>query len=160
VERSGARVAREDRRRGGDRHRRERRGQLEDATIALAQMAGADLESLDLQDLAVAGLRAGRYGLQVDGQPVGTWTAEELAKGVNLARYPTPMRWQAFSVSWSATAGHELQRLRRRLLVAAEKEPSRQAIADALAAQDEEDQKARGALAIPKPRRFDLLPVK
>jgi hypothetical protein len=70
------------------------------------------------------------------------------------------MRWQAFPVAWSAGAGHELQHLRRRLLVAAEKDPSLAATAEALAARDELDQTARSAEAVPKPRRFELVPVR
>jgi lysophospholipase L1-like esterase len=132
---------------------------FEDATTELAQKAGADLESLDQQVLQVSALAAGRYELRIDGQAVGTFTDAELAKGVNLARFNTPMRWQSFSVAWSAGDGHELQKLRRRLLVAAEKDPSLRATTSALAAQDEADQKARNEQAIPKPRRFELVPA-
>jgi hypothetical protein len=63
-------------------------------------------------------------------------------------------------VAWAAGDGHELQKLRRRLLVAADKDPSLRATIDALAARDESDQKARSELAIPKPRRFELVPAK
>jgi hypothetical protein len=132
---------------------------FEDATTELAQKAGADLESLDQQVLQVSALAAGRYELRIDGQAVGTFTDAELAKGVNLARFNTPMRWQSFSVAWSAGDGHELQKLRRRLLVAAEKDPSLRATTSALAAQDEADQKARSEQAAPKPRTFDLVPA-
>jgi lysophospholipase L1-like esterase len=130
---------------------------FEDATVELAQKAGADLESLDQQLLAVTGLAAGRYELKIDGQTTGTFTDADLAKGVNFARYNTPMRWQAFAVAWSAGDGHELQKLRRRLLVAADKDPSLRATIDALAARDEAEQKARSEQARPKPRRFELI---
>ncbi len=133
---------------------------FEDASVELAQRAGADLESLDQQRLVATALAPGRYELKVDGQRIGTFTESELAKGVNLARYDTPMRWQAFAVAWSAGDGHELQKLRRRLLVASEKDPSLRATIDALAAQDESAQKARGEQAMPKPRRFELAPLK
>jgi hypothetical protein len=129
----------------------------DDAETELAQRAGADLDSLDQQLLVVSGLAAGRYELKIDGQTTGTFTDADLAKGVNLARHETPMRWQAFSVAWSAGDGHELQKLRRRLLVAAEKDPSLRAMIDALAARDEAEQKARSEQATPKPRRFELL---
>jgi len=132
----------------------------EDAAIDLAQKAGADLESLDDQRLLVTGLAAGRYELKIDGQPVATFAADELARGVNLARYSSPMRWQAYSVAWSAGDGHELQKLRRRLLVAAEKDPSLTAAIDTLTAQDEAAQGARSQQALPKPRRFELSPAR
>jgi hypothetical protein len=126
----------------------------DDAETELAQRAGADLESLDQQLLVVSGLAAGRYELKIDGQTAGTFTDADLAKGVNLARHETPMRWQAFSVAWSRRRPRE--EAGRRLLVAAAKDPSLQATADALAAQDEAEQKARSEQATPKPRRFEL----
>jgi lysophospholipase L1-like esterase len=133
---------------------------FEDASTDLAQKAGADLDGLDQEVLVVNGLAAGRYELKIDGQATGTFVAADLAKGVNLARYNTPMRGQAFGVAWSAGDGHELQRLRRRLLVAADKEPALRATADALAARDEAEQKQRSETAVPKPRRYELTPVR
>jgi hypothetical protein len=115
-----------------------------------------DLEFLDRQKLAVAGLAAGRYALTIDGQSAATFTAEKLARGVNFARYNTPTRWQAYSVAWSADAGHDLRLVRRSLL--AGNDPSLQATADALAARHEADQKARSENAAPKPRKFELVP--
>jgi lysophospholipase L1-like esterase len=133
---------------------------FEDATVELAEKAGADLESLDQQRLQVTALAAGRYELKIDGQTIGTFTDAELAKGVNLARYNTPMRWQAFAVAWSAGDGHELQKLRRRLLVAPEKDASLKTTIDVLAAQDEADQAARSERAVPKLYKVELVPVK
>jgi lysophospholipase L1-like esterase len=132
---------------------------FEDATTELAQKAGADLDSLDQEVLVVSGLAAGRYELRIDGQATGTFTDADLAKGVNLARYNTPMRRQAFGVAWSAGDGHELQRLRRRLLVAADKEPSLRATIEALATQDDAEQKQRSQAALPKLRKYGLTAV-
>ena len=58
----------------------------------------SDLESLDQEPLVVTGLASGRFELKIDGQSVGTFSDAELAKGVNLARYRTPMVWQAYAV--------------------------------------------------------------
>ena len=44
------------------------------------------------------GLAAGRYTLKIDGEPAGTFTAEQLAQGINLAELPTPMARQAAEV--------------------------------------------------------------
>ena len=128
---------------------------FDDAETELAQAAGADLGSLVRQPLVVTGLPAGSYELKIDGESVGTFAATLLAKGVDLARHRTPMRWQAYAVKWSVGGGHETQRVRRELLVAAAKDPSLQPVADALAARDEAVQKQRSVA--PKPHRYELI---
>ncbi|HEX9185922.1 MAG TPA: SGNH/GDSL hydrolase family protein [Vicinamibacteria bacterium] len=133
---------------------------FDDATVDLAQKAGADIEGLDRQVLAVSGLAASRYELKIDGQAVGTFSEADLARGVNLARHNTPMRWQAYSVAWGAGDSHELQRQRRRLLVAAERDPALTATTLALLAQDEAGQKARSQEAQPKPRKIELVAIR
>jgi lysophospholipase L1-like esterase len=133
---------------------------FEDAETELAQKAGADVESLDQELLVVTGLAPGRFELKIDGQSVGAFGDAELAGGVNLARYNTPMRRQAYGVRWSVEGGHESQRVRRGLLVAAAKDPSLLAPADALAARDEVEQKERSVDATPKARRYELVPVR
>jgi lysophospholipase L1-like esterase len=133
---------------------------FEDGETELAQRAGADIESLDREPLVVTGLSPGRYELKIDDQSVGTFSDAELAKGLNLARYRTPMRWQAYSVKWSVAGGHEEQRVRRELLVAAAKDPSLRAAAEALAVRDEAEQKERSQGAAPKARRYELAPVR
>ncbi len=50
---------------------------------------------LDEETLKVAGLTAASYSLKVDGGTVGTFSKEQLAQGINLARYETPMMEQA-----------------------------------------------------------------
>jgi lysophospholipase L1-like esterase len=133
---------------------------FENGETELAQLAGADLEALDQELLVVTGLATGRFELKIDGQSAGTLSDGDLATGVNLARLNTPMRRQAYSVAWSVEEGHELQRLRRRLLVGAEKDPSLAVTAGALAAVDEAAQKRRSVDAIPKPRHYELAPVR
>ena len=185
LERAGPRGPRRDRRRHEDGGRgRERRGErargdgepasrgpssiarcrfplaFEDGETELAERAGAGIEGLDQQTLVVTGLAAGRHELKIDGQSVGTFADADLAKGVNLARYRTPMRWQAYSVKWSVGSGHEAQRLRRDMLAGGAKDPSLQAAADTLAARDEAAQRQRSVDATPKPRRYELAPVR
>lgn len=53
---------------------------------------------LDREMLRVGGLAGGQYRLEINGAPVGVFSASELAKGINLARYPTPMLKQAYHV--------------------------------------------------------------
>ncbi len=57
-------------------------------------------QQLDQEPLRVTGLDAGRYTLRIDDSLIGTFSSEELATGVNLADYETPMFHQAQRVSW------------------------------------------------------------
>jgi lysophospholipase L1-like esterase len=129
---------------------------FDDGDVALAEMAGAGLEKLDQQPLAVAGLQPGRYELTIDAQVVATFTADELREGVNLARYPTPMRQQARPVRWGAESRHELQRVRRQLLVAVERQPELAEVAEALRLQDEQAQRSRRETVRPQPHRYQV----
>jgi hypothetical protein len=57
------------------------------------------VQDLNQELFAVKGLEAGEYELKIDGQAVGTFTAEELAAGVNLAmNEKTPQFQQAQEV--------------------------------------------------------------
>ncbi len=132
---------------------------FDDADTELAQRAGADLEGLARQPLAVRGLAAGRYELRIDGQVVGRFTEAELAAGVNLARFDTPMRRQAFRVRWSVGDSHERQRVRRQLMAGAPNDPAASATAESLAAVDEAAQAQRSKDAAPQPRRYELVVV-
>ncbi len=132
---------------------------FDDAQVDLAQKAGARLEDLDRQLLLVRGLAAGRYELRIDGQTVGSFESGELAEGVNLATLATPQRSQAYSVRWSVADSHELQRVRRRLLVGAPEGAPTPEAAVALGAADAAACRARHEAARPKPRRYELVPL-
>jgi hypothetical protein len=57
-------------------------------------------QQLDQEPLQVTGLGAGKYSLRIDDALIGTFSAEELAAGINLADFETPMFHQAQRVSW------------------------------------------------------------
>lgn len=71
---------------------------LKDPVVKLAVRSSDVLESLDRESLTVKGLKPGSYELKVDGKLVETFSADDLAKGVNLAELPTPMVKQAEAV--------------------------------------------------------------
>jgi lysophospholipase L1-like esterase len=50
------------------------------------------IQELDYYPLSITGLKAGNWKLTVQGMEVGTFSADDLAKGVNLATMPGP--WQ------------------------------------------------------------------
>jgi lysophospholipase L1-like esterase len=68
------------------------------ALMALAIRSSGVTEALNQEPLKVSGLKEGNYTLQIDGKPVGTFSAADLAKGINLAALDTPMAQQAAEV--------------------------------------------------------------
>jgi hypothetical protein len=55
-------------------------------------------ERFNQETLRVTGLNAASYSLSINGHAVGTFTAEALAMGINLADFDTPMMQQATQV--------------------------------------------------------------
>ena len=74
-------------------------------------------EALNQEPLRVTGLDAGSYTLQIDGSAVGTFSAEELDKGINLADFGTPMRRQSQEVSWLVRDRDEAHYIHLRMAV-------------------------------------------
>lgn len=69
-----------------------------DHSMALAIKSSDVTEALNEQPLRVTGLAEGRYKISIDASLVGTWSEKELADGVNLAVFDTPMARQAVEV--------------------------------------------------------------
>ena len=93
------------------------------APVLLAVKSSDFVESLNQEVLKVAGLRAGNYSLRINGTVVGTFAAADLAKGINLAEYPTPMMKQAEEVHAFTLKRTNLHQLRwRNLQMPLEKE--------------------------------------
>lgn len=66
----------------------------------------SDLKSVDQQVLRVTNLPEKEYVLNIDQKPIAAFSREQLASGVNLALYPTPMENQAKDID-----GTELKRM-------------------------------------------------
>lgn len=67
-------------------------------------------EDLNQEILQVTGLKAGRYEVKIDGQPVGTYSGEELGTGVNMATVTTtPQCQQAQAVMKLNQKRHSLE---------------------------------------------------
>jgi lysophospholipase L1-like esterase len=75
------------------------------ALMALTIRSSDVTEALNQEPLKVSGLKSGNYTLQIDGKPVGTFSAADLAQGINLATLDTPMAQQAAEVH-SLTVAH------------------------------------------------------
>ena len=128
----------------------------QDETVILAEEAGAGLELLGTESLRVTGLAEGSYALGIDGKEVGTFTKTDLEKGIDLARFDTPMRGQAFWVLWGAASSHQDQLVRREMMAYSPKTTDVTVATDSLAAFDEANQARRSRSAIPKPHTFSL----
>jgi hypothetical protein len=108
--------------------------------------------------LRVNGMFAASYSLEIDGQGIGSFSRQELANGVNLALYQTPMEQQAKSIDWTADDWPKLSGTRFDLLTEAGNIPSRQAGIEALDALDQRMIDAEYENAKPKPHIFTLTP--
>jgi lysophospholipase L1-like esterase len=71
-------------------------GPLETDPLLQLTLSSSDLiTALDMETLRVTSLTPGNYKLQIDDRNVGSFSAEQLAGGINLALLETPMLTQA-----------------------------------------------------------------
>jgi lysophospholipase L1-like esterase len=134
---------------------------MKDPVIALA-VRSSDIErSLDWQPLKVTGLAPGHYALRIDGEPVGSFPADQLAAGINLAMLPTPMAKQAADVH-ALTLKHNAVHFTRWRTVQVPLEGDQLTKArPAMEALDEVEKEIvarQHEVAKPKSRRFELVP--
>ncbi len=133
---------------------------MSDPIVGLAVKSSDFVQSLNQEPLKVTGLKAARYTLKIDGQPIGDFTKEKLASGVNLAVLSTPMSFQAAVV-------HQLTRLHNDIHFTRWRQvqvPHENSIApyratmDALDAAEAAVIREQRAAARPKPHRYELIP--
>jgi hypothetical protein len=129
--------------------------------VALAVRSSDFVQALDRQPLQVTGLKAPRYTLKIDGEPVGAFAKGELAEGVNLAVLPTPMAAQAAAVH-ALTLKHNAVHFTRwrqiQLPLDADSVPQKHAALGALDALETELINSQRAAAQPKLRSYELIP--
>lgn len=132
---------------------------LADAGIALAVKASDFEQTLNRQPLRIAGLASGKYTVRIDGETVGTFSADQLASGVNLAMLPTPMSKQAAEVHALTLKHNNVHFARwRQVEVPLETDGLTQvkAAMDALDRLEQEIVERQRASAQPKARRYEL----
>lgn len=132
-----------------------------DDVLALVLRSSNIVESLDQQILKVTGLPAPKYVLKIDGEEVGTWTREELARGVNLALLMTPMLKQALSVYAFSGRLHAVRMAEWQGVQVALQDESSPHVSEAVAALNalyEELVTQRKSTAVPKAHHYELLP--
>jgi lysophospholipase L1-like esterase len=134
---------------------------MRDTLVALAVHSSDFVEALNQEPLKVRGLAAGRYALKIDGESAGTFTAEQLASGINLAELPTPMARQAAEVHTLTLRHNNLHAARwRNVQVPMEKDASPHLLKalDALDELEADVLKEQRATAQPKARHFEVIP--
>ena len=138
---------------------------LKEPAIALAVQSSVFVEALNQQTLTVSGLSDARYTLKIDGKKVAAFSAEELAKGVNLAMLSTPMTDQARHVHELTLRHNNIHFARwRQIQVPLENHDTpkvRKAVENLISALDEDEAatiKQQRAAAIPVSHQYELSP--
>jgi hypothetical protein len=119
------------------------------------------VEPVPSEKLTVPGLSAGSYHVRIDGKDVGSFNADQLAQGVDLARLDTPMFEQAAALRQLIDRRNDLfyQRWRQLDYRLGEYKLSRaDAAKGALDRLDQELEATERELAKPKPHRFEIAP--
>jgi len=135
---------------------------MNDAPVDLALRSAGFNAEFNNESLRVPGLKAGHWALRIDGQQVKVFTADELAKGVNLATLPTPMWKQARAVQTLIERRSEIHNIRWRSIevpLADFKLTKAGPAMDALDALDAELAQRIQAESQPKPHHFELVSV-
>ncbi len=133
-----------------------------DGTLGLAIKSSDVTEALNEEPLQITGLTPGRYRLTVDGEPVGTWSNDELSKGVNLAVLATPMSNQAREVRDLTVRHLEIHQARWRTIQVPLQGSDLQHTSETLRALDqlEDDVINQQRLAVkPRPHVYQLEPA-
>jgi lysophospholipase L1-like esterase len=132
-----------------------------DDVLALVLRSSNIVESLDQQILKVTGLPDPKYVLKIDGEEIGSWTREEIARGVNLALIETPMLKQALSVYAFSARRNSIRLARWQGVQVALQEETSPHVGEALAALDALDNELlqqQKSAAMPKAHRYELVP--
>ncbi len=132
-----------------------------DPVMALTVQSSDFMDAMNRQALKIAGLSDGKYTLRIDGEEVATFNAAELAGGVNLAKYHTPMWGQAAQVHALTLKHNNIHFARwRSLQVPLEMDKLRSTVPamDALDAVDADLIAKQRAMAQPVPHKFELVP--
>ncbi|MBN1508706.1 MAG: SGNH/GDSL hydrolase family protein [Sedimentisphaerales bacterium] len=135
---------------------------LKDPAMKLVVRSSDFLQALNWQPLKVTGLNGRKYVLKIDGDPIGAFTAGQLAEGVNLAEFPTPMVRQAQTVHDLTIKHNNIHAARWRELQVFLAQLSLPHVPQAIEALDavEADMVAQQRLAAqPRSHSYELLPA-
>jgi lysophospholipase L1-like esterase len=136
---------------------------INDSVMALAVNSSDFVQALNQQTLKVTGLEGARYALKIDGEKVGAFTKEQLAAGINLAQFSTPMARQAAEVHKLTIQHNNVHFTRWRQiqvpLASNKSQKVQKAVAELMTALDEDEAeviKQQRAAAHPVARHYEL----
>lgn len=136
---------------------------LPDDPLTRVVIAQTDFNAaLNEQTLRVSGLLSRRYRLAIDGKEIAVFNAAELAKGVNLASYSTPMLAQAEDVHALTLAHNSLRMTRWRRVQLLKSATDASGYSQTLASIDRAEAavvKLQRQVATPQWHRFELAPL-
>jgi len=133
-----------------------------DAKIALKLSSFAILFRLNRYELKVVGLLPSSYALAIDGERVGTFSDQELAYGINLARYSSPLNAQGDKLLEVVLKKNALFRQRWQNVQLSKRITSEDARQQMLVHLDRSIADLEGqitALRQPKPHLFSISPI-
>jgi lysophospholipase L1-like esterase len=133
-----------------------------DPLIKLARASSDVVDALDQEPLRVKGLSAGAYSLGIDGLPVGNYSADQFAAGINLATLPTPMLKQAMDVAKLTVDHNNVHFARWRTLQVPLEKYNLTSLPATLTDLDEVENEIvaqQRAAAQPKPHRYEVSAV-
>jgi hypothetical protein len=119
----------------------------------------SDLSANDREMLTVANLGGAKYRLVIDTVDVGTFSAAELAAGVNLSSRSSPMTTQALSVDEINLSRIGIDGMRRQMLLQGKDMKDQAAGVKAMDDFDETKWREQKKKATPVQHVFHLIPV-
>ncbi len=134
---------------------------LDDKATQLAVASSSVIDDLDRQILRATDLDKASYTLKIDGKEVGTFSKEQLDKGVNLATISTPMLVQANNVHKLTLEHNNFHFLRWRTVQVPHESAAPEGVAKAIEGLDAIEAKIinrQRETAQPKPHKFELTP--
>jgi lysophospholipase L1-like esterase len=119
-------------------------------------------DALNNEQLKVTGLKNGVYTLRIDGQSIGNFNNDQLARGINLGALETPMSKQAEEVYQLTVAHCNVHNDRWRTIQVPLDRYKLSATAPAMQSADDLERallEKRSEIVKPKAHRFELVPA-
>lgn len=135
---------------------------MNDPLVALAVKSSDFTQRFNQETLRVTGLDSSTYLLKINGRTIGSFTRENLAAGINLAEFDTPMMQQAAQVHDLTIKRADIHNIRWRQIQMPLQSmlPSRaSAVEDNLDALDNDLAAIQRATAQPSSCQYELTPV-